>query len=394
MANELVINHPTGSTLYALLFNGTGQIYNGATFGAPDSASWTDYDIAMTEATTATGIYRASMPAAAAGVYGWVVRKQASGSPAVGDIAVGSGEIRWTGTAEETVPASANVTMHAGVAVAAADANGNIPVVLYGTQPAVEFGQVKITTNVASQGALHIRNNNALGRGIDVYSYLAAKLEGSDRGVQLQGGSNQALFLLSDTAAATVYIEGPTTGGKAIAISSPSDGSSGANASGIYIETQGGHPGILFAFSDPADALSVINSNQGNWTLDELLTDVLEDTSTTLPGLISDLPTASEIDTELSSTHGGGSWEGGGSGSYAGDGTGYYTDTIDDGTSPLDGVRVQLYTAQNRVGPAYEAYTNALGVFEMWPDPGTYYRWLDYAGVSFAQDVAVVVTEP
>ena len=85
---------------------------------------------------------------------------------------------------------------------------------------------------------------------------------------------------------------------------------------------------------------------------------------------------------------------GGGGGSYAGDGTGYYTDTIDDGTSPLDGVRVQLYTAQNRVGPAYEAYTNALGVFEMWPDPGTYYRWLDYAGVSFAQDVAVVVTEP
>jgi len=83
-----------------------------------------------------------------------------------------------------------------------------------------------------------------------------------------------------------------------------------------------------------------------------------------------------------------------GGGSYAGDGTGYYTDTIDDGTSPLDGVRVQLYTAPDRVGPAYEAYTNALGVFEMWPDPGTYYRWLDLAGFSFAQDVAVTVTEP
>jgi len=129
-------------------------------------------------------------------------------------------------------------------------------------------------------------------------------------------------------------------------------------------------------------------------SVDAKLDDILEDTGTTLPGLISDLPTASEIDTELSGTHGGGSWEGGGSGSYAGDGTGYYTDTIDDGTSPLDGVRVQLYTAQNRVGPAYEAYTNALGVFEMWPDPGTYYRWLDLAGFSGAQDVAVVVTEP
>jgi len=77
-----------------------------------------------------------------------------------------------------------------------------------------------------------------------------------------------------------------------------------------------------------------------------------------------------------------------------GSSTGYYTDTIDDGSNPLDGVRVQLYTAPRRVGPAYEAYTNALGVFEMWPDPGTYYRWLDLAGYNFSQDVAVTVTEP
>lgn len=78
----------------------------------------------------------------------------------------------------------------------------------------------------------------------------------------------------------------------------------------------------------------------------------------------------------------------------AGSGTGYYSDTVDNGTSPLDGVRVQLYTAADRVGLAYEAYTNALGVFEMWPDPGTYYRWLDLAGYSFTQDVEVEVTEP
>ncbi len=118
MANELVIHHPTGATLYALLFDATGQIYNGSTFGAPSSASWTDYDIAMSEAATATGIYRADMPAVAAGAYGWVVRKQAGGSPAVGDIAVGAGSIRWTGTAEEAVPAAVNVTHSAGVALA------------------------------------------------------------------------------------------------------------------------------------------------------------------------------------------------------------------------------------------------------------------------------------
>ena len=239
MANELVIHHPTGATLYALLFDATGQIYNGSTFGAPSSASWTGYGIAMSEAATATGIYRADMPAVAAGAYGWVVRKQAGGSPAVGDIAVGAGSIRWTGTAEEAVPAAVNVTYSAGVALAG----------------------------------------------------------------RLAENADVSPLALEATAQA-----------------------------------------------------------------------ILEDTGTTLPTAIAAIEP--------------------GGGSYAGDGIGYYSDTIDDGTSPLDGVRVQLYTSPNRVGPAYEVYTNALGVFEMWPDPGTYYRWLDLAGYNFSQDVAVTVTEP
>ena len=106
--------------------------------------------------------------------------------------------------------------------------------------------------------------------------------------------------------------------------------------------------------------------------LDDILEDtgdILQDTGMTLPALIA-------------------------VGVGPGSGTGYYTDTIDDGTNPLDGVRVQLYTGSSRVGLAYEAYTNALGVFEMWPDPGVYYRWLDLAGYNFSQDVAVTVTEP
>ncbi len=100
MANELVINYPTGATLYALLFDSIGQVWNGSAFAAPGSAAWTDYDIAMTEAATATGIYRASMPSAAAGVYGWAVYKQKGGSPAVTDgPPVGIGKIEWDGTA-------------------------------------------------------------------------------------------------------------------------------------------------------------------------------------------------------------------------------------------------------------------------------------------------------
>ena len=75
-----------------------------------------------------------------------------------------------------------------------------------------------------------------------------------------------------------------------------------------------------------------------------------------------------------------------------GSGTGTYTDTITDGTNPLDGVRVQLSTDSAGVNRVYEAFTNASGVFTMNPDPGTYYRWLDLAGYSGTQGSAVVVT--
>lgn len=92
---------------------------------------------------------------------------------------------------------------------------------------------------------------------------------------------------------------------------------------------------------------------------------------------------------ELDTAHGAGSWEGVG----AGVGTGSYTDTItDSGSQPLDGVRVQLSTDSAGTNLAYEAYTDALGVFTLRPDPGTYYRWLDLSGYTFTQGVEVTVT--
>jgi hypothetical protein len=118
MANELLIHYPTGATLYAMLFDSTGQVWNGSAFAAPGSASWTDYDIAMSEVATSTGLYRASMPAAAAGAYSFVVRKQAGANPAVGDITVGSGEIEWSGTAEVALS-----TLATAAALAVVDAN-------------------------------------------------------------------------------------------------------------------------------------------------------------------------------------------------------------------------------------------------------------------------------
>ncbi len=79
----------------------------------------------------------------------------------------------------------------------------------------------------------------------------------------------------------------------------------------------------------------------------------------------------------------------------AGSGTGTYTDTIKDpSNNPLDGARVQLSTDAAGAHRVYEAFTNALGVFTMNPDPGTYYRWIDLAGYTdrLTQGAQVTVT--
>lgn len=79
----------------------------------------------------------------------------------------------------------------------------------------------------------------------------------------------------------------------------------------------------------------------------------------------------------------------------AGAGTGTYTDTIlDPSNNPLDGARVQLSTDAAGAHRVYEAFTNALGVFVMNPDPGTYYRWIDLAGYTdrLTQGAQVTVT--
>jgi len=127
MANEIVFNTTTGATLYALLFDATGQIYNVAlaTFGAPGSASWTDYDIALSEAATATGVYRGSMPAVAAGLYSYAIRSQAGGAPAVGDTAVGSGSLQWSGA--YVIPTGISGTMYGTLARLRAEHLAQVP---------------------------------------------------------------------------------------------------------------------------------------------------------------------------------------------------------------------------------------------------------------------------
>ena len=64
MANEIQVTYDTGNTLYALIFNATGQVWD---VGADDwttyaAGSIADYDIALSEIATNSGQYRGAWP--------------------------------------------------------------------------------------------------------------------------------------------------------------------------------------------------------------------------------------------------------------------------------------------------------------------------------------------
>ena len=104
MANELKATYSTGETLYVLIFDVAGQVYQaGVGFGAYAAASIDSYDIAMSEIATASGQYRGTFPVIAAGVYTVLLYLQSGGSPASTDIRIGeAATMYWDGTAEIT----------------------------------------------------------------------------------------------------------------------------------------------------------------------------------------------------------------------------------------------------------------------------------------------------
>ena len=101
MSNEIVAAFDKGSTLYARVFNSTGQVWN--TSGTPAFENWvdgnvTDYDISLTD--KSSGQYIGDFPTIAAGRYKVNAYEQAGGSPAIGDTVTHEGEILWDGTSE------------------------------------------------------------------------------------------------------------------------------------------------------------------------------------------------------------------------------------------------------------------------------------------------------
>lgn len=103
MAGIFEVGSRTGLTIYVLLRNSAGQVWNGASFVGYNSANWSTYAIALTEQ-SGSGYYTGAFPTVAAGKYTVTAYKQFGGSPALTDGAVGPsaiGSIYWAGTKEE-----------------------------------------------------------------------------------------------------------------------------------------------------------------------------------------------------------------------------------------------------------------------------------------------------
>ena len=105
MANEIQVTYDTGATLYALVFDAAGQVWQLTTntFVAYAAANIDNYDMAMSEIATNSEQYRGTFDSdIAAGVYSVVLFAQAGGSPdASADERIGeTGVMHWNGSEE------------------------------------------------------------------------------------------------------------------------------------------------------------------------------------------------------------------------------------------------------------------------------------------------------
>ena len=101
MAKEIPWVATTGLTLYAQVFNTTGQFWNTntAAFETYQTANIANYAITLTEQGSASGVYFGNFPSAiTSGSYTCIVRSRAGGSPAESDTALGTVDIQWNGT--------------------------------------------------------------------------------------------------------------------------------------------------------------------------------------------------------------------------------------------------------------------------------------------------------
>ncbi len=120
MGNELKHLHDTtGSTLYAVVFNAAGQIWDTTgtpAFEALTTAAWAngDYDVALS-AVDSSRWYLGTFPATiAAGDYTLAIYEQVGGSPAFTDTLLATTMMSWNGSAEVDATAIDTLTKAGG----------------------------------------------------------------------------------------------------------------------------------------------------------------------------------------------------------------------------------------------------------------------------------------
>lgn len=102
----------TGITVYALIHNSTGQVWNGAAFENYLDANWATYPVFLTEQAP-SGYYIATAPAIGPGAFTYVLYQQLGGSPVDTDPPIGSGTLGDVFTSyrlQELISTSAGVT--------------------------------------------------------------------------------------------------------------------------------------------------------------------------------------------------------------------------------------------------------------------------------------------
>ncbi len=105
MANEIHVDYTSGSTLYAVVRNGAGEVWyvGGQVFESWGTAgrAANDYDISLTDkgGNRYVGNFDGNIPA---GRYSVQVFLQAGANPADSDNLVGGDEIVWSGVGEVT----------------------------------------------------------------------------------------------------------------------------------------------------------------------------------------------------------------------------------------------------------------------------------------------------
>jgi len=101
MANELKVSFAAGKTLYAIVFNSVGQVWNTGTvaFESYVTANITSYPVALTNLGVASSFYEGNFPVAiTAGIYDIVAKQQLGGSAAESDPTIATEDgFSWNG---------------------------------------------------------------------------------------------------------------------------------------------------------------------------------------------------------------------------------------------------------------------------------------------------------